>query len=340
MSCTPAFSMPLTQPLNIVTWNVNSLRVRQEQVVHMLKEQAIDIALLQETKVQNEAFPKEPFEDLGYNVICHGQKTYNGVAVLSKYPIHDAQTTLPFPTPNNTKDFAKESGAAQSQDARHVSESDPSKALHSLVSGTGTLPFPMPGEEKQPSLQKTIPAEEAEARYLQVETAGIVLASIYVPNGQVPGHEKFFWKKRFYQALSVQLQNLLQHETPLVWGGDYNVAPSDADVWDAKIWKDRILCTPEERLWFRTLMAQGLYDPLDTWPDASEKNDFTWWDYKTKGFQKERGLRIDHMLLSPWAADWLQEAKVLADFRGLERPSDHAPVFIRLDPADKPKKIA
>lgn len=255
----------------VATWNVNSLRARAQHVEKFLKEECVDILLLQETKVTDEDFPKELFEDLGYNIATQGQKSYNGVAIFSKFPLEDVQKTLPF-------------------------------------------------------LE-----EDLGARYISCFTGNLYVTSLYVPNGESVGHAKFEQKRIFYQALSTHLkQSLKDDKTPLLWGGDFNIAPNHADVYDTKLWCDRILCSREERTWFRGLLAEGLYDPLDEATHPTDKNPYTWWDYRTRGFDTGKGLRIDHMLLNPVAADLLEKAWVASHVRGWERPSDHAPVLVRL----------
>lgn len=251
---------------------MNSVRPRLEHLQTVLRDQKIDIALLQETKVEDHAFPAQPLEDMGYNVAIHGQKSYNGVAILSRFPLEDVQKGLPG----------------------------------------------------QPSDQ---------ARFIQAWTGGVLVASIYVPNGDNLNHPvKFPQKRDFFTALDRYLASLSSFDS-LVWGGDYNVAPSCFDVYDSTLWKSRILCSTDERLWFRRLLARGLSDTLDSRPlDPDAKNPFTWWDYRTRGFENGRGLRIDHMLVSPPVLQRTQSIKVYDQTRGWERPSDHAPVILELKP--------
>jgi exodeoxyribonuclease-3 len=241
----------------------------------MLHQNNIDILLLQETKVLDDQFPRDEIEDLGYNIAAYGQKTYNGVAILSKYPLEDIKRGL--------------------DDLRDDSELG------------------------------------SEARYIEAFTKGIRVASLYIPNGREVGHPNYFKKERFFKALCKRASMLLKTSESLVWGGDYNVAPQDNDVWDAIKWKERILCSTPERNWFRSLVNQGFYDPFAQHFTGSDKNAFTWWDYRTRAFETDSGLRIDHMLLSPQAADILCEKHVLRHTRGWDKPSDHAPVAITLD---------
>jgi len=251
--------------MKIATWNVNSIRSRLAVLLDWLREERPDIVLLQETKVEDAHFPREPLEDLGYNLGMWGQKTYNGVAILSRFPLEDLSTSL------------------------------------------------------SPELQ--------EARYIEAFTGGFRVASIYVPNGQEVGSPKYAVKEAFFKALQKRAQELLAYDEALILGGDYNVAPGDADVWDPQAWRERILCSTPERQWFRSLVYLGLTDALDhVPPDGDAKNPYTWWDYRQQGFARQHGLRIDHLLLSPLAADRLQNVQVGTFWRGVEKTSDHAPL--------------
>ena len=258
----------------IATWNVNSIRARLPLAERWLKEAAPDVALLQETKVEDDQFPREVFEDLGYNVCTFGQKSYNGVAILSKNTIEDVVRGLP--------------GWDEGTD---------------------------------------------EARYIEAFTGGLRVASIYIPNGQDLDHPRFAVKGRFFEALNAHTKRLLKQDEAFILGGDFNVAPFEADVYDPKLWSNRILCSDSERHWMRSLINLGLFDPLQKSVTAAETNPFTWWDYRTRGFEHDRGLRIDHLLLSPSAANRLQSARVDRATRGWERPSDHAPALCQLKAA-------
>ena len=259
----------------IATWNVNSVRARLELVVRWLKMATPDVILLQETKVEDAQFPREPLEDLGFNVCTFGQKSYNGVAILSKSPIEDVTRGLPH----------WEEGAS-------------------------------------------------EARYIEAFTCGVRVASIYVPNGQDLDHPRFAVKGRFFEALHCHTKTLLTQDInaceAFILGGDFNVAPFESDVYDPAVWSNRILCSDPERRWMRSLVNLGLYDPLQASLTRAKTNPFTWWDYRTRGFGDDRGLRIDHLLLSPKAANRFEGAHVDKETRGWERPSDHAPVVCRL----------
>lgn len=254
----------------IATWNVNSIQARLEQVHAWLKEVQPDVLLLQELKCMTEAFPREAFDDLNYNMAVHGQKTYNGVAILSKTPIEDVVTT-----------FA--------------------------------------GQE-----------EDLQARYIEGFTGNLRLASVYVPNGQEVGSDKFEYKMGFLKNLKNHLQDIFYQETPFAIGGDFNVAPFDGDAYDSKFFKNNhILCSIQERKALREILNIGYGDALRMIHPKLE-NLFSWWDYRAASFQNDHGFRIDHILLSGHAMDRLEDAFVDKSPRSNERPSDHTPVCIKL----------
>jgi exodeoxyribonuclease-3 len=252
----------------IVSWNVNSIRVRLPQLLAFLETQKPDIVLLQELKAQKDVFPYDDIQNLGYNVAIHGQKTYNGVAILSKFPISDV--------------------------------------MHHL-----------PGDEK-----------DHEARYIEALCGAYHIASVYVPNGQEVGSDKYFYKLAFYDRLYAHLKDLLLNNDKTIIGGDYNVAPFDIDVHDPKAWEGQILCSSAERNAFRKLLNLGYYDSFRALhPDLQE---YSWWDYRSGAWPKNEGLRIDHLLLSPAACDVLQEAGIEKDIRAEIKASDHAPIWCTL----------
>ena len=261
--------------MKIATWNINSIRARILHLTTWLKEASPDVLLLQETKCLEEQFPFEPIEDLGYNVAVVGQKSYNGVAILSKQPIEDVITKLP-------------------------------------------------GDE-----------EDLQARYIEAVVGTTRVASVYVPNGQDLGTDKYQYKLRFFERLYTHLKTLLTHEESFVIGGDYNVAPRDADTYDPKKFQNRLLVSPAERAAFRSLTNLGIYDALRVLhpEDTSNNADFfTWWDYRQGSFEKNNGLRIDHLLLSPQAVDHLKDVGIDKETRAQEKPSDHAPLWCTLKP--------
>jgi len=264
--------------MKIATWNINSIRARMESLLRWLQETAPDVVLLQETKCLEEQFPYEPIEDLGYNIAVFGQKSYNGVAILSKKPIEDVTKGLPG-------------------------------------------------------------LESTEARYIEAVIGTVRVASIYVPNGQDIGTEKFAQKLAFFKALQSHMAMLLSYGEQCVMGGDYNVAPTDADVYDPEKFQNRLLASPEERAGFQSLLNAGMVDalraqfPEDGSANRSFKNEaryYTWWDYRQGSFEKNHGLRIDHLLLSPQASDALKSVGIDRDPRSWDKPSDHVPVWCHL----------
>jgi exodeoxyribonuclease-3 len=258
--------------MRIATFNVNSVKQRIEAMQRWLKERAPDIVCLQEIKCVDESFPRSAFEDLGYNVAVHGQKTYNGVAILSKFPLDEVAPKLP--------------GGEADDHARY---------LEAVIS-TG---------------------------------AGILrVASIYLPNGNPPGGEKYQYKLAWMDRLRLHARSLLENEEPLVLAGDYNVIPSPADVYDPKAWEGDALFLPATREKFRALEYLGLVDALRATSD--EAGLYTFWDYQAGAFQKNNGIRIDHLMLSPQAADKLVGAGIDKHMRGGEKPSDHVPAWIDL----------
>lgn len=254
--------------MKIATWNVNSIRARLTRVVDWLGAAKPDVALLQELKCVDEAFPREAIEDLGYNALTRGQKTYNGVAILSRSPIDEIARALP-------------------------------------------------GDDA-----------DDEARYLEAFTAGVRVASVYVPQGQVVGSERFDFKLRFLDRLAAHARTMLASEEAFVIGGDLNVAPHDGDVFDAAALDGEVCFHPDERARFRRLINLGLTDAIHAL--HPEAGNFSYWDYRAGAWTKDQGLRIDHLLLSPQAADRLNAAEVDRGPRGLDGCSDHAPVWCEL----------
>lgn len=254
--------------ITIATWNVNSIKARLPLVLEWLGEAAPDVALLQEIKSQEESFPRLEIEALGYNVAISGQKTYNGVAVLSKAPLEDVIASLP-------------------------------------------------GD-----------ASDEQARYLEATTFGLRVASIYLPNGNPIDGEKFPYKLAWMERLAARARDLLASEQPVVLGGDYNVCPTDDDVYDPVAFSDDALCQPESRRRFRILINLGYTEAYRAL--HSEPHRYSYWDYQRGAWQKDNGLRIDHLLLSPQAADRLDAVDIDRGPRGKQKASDHTPVWCRL----------
>jgi exodeoxyribonuclease-3 len=258
--------------MRIATWNVNSIKQRIENLSAWLRERQPDIVCLQETKSQDESFPREPFEALGYNVAVHGQKTFNGVAILSKLPFDEVTPRLPGDP-----------------------EDDHARFIEAVVSTT---------------------------------TGALRVASIYLPNGNPIG-PKYDYKIKWMKRLFDYSRERLEHEEPLILAGDYNVIPTETDVHNPELWRGDALFLPETRAKFRALINLGLTDALRANTDAGGL--YTFWDYQAGAWQKNNGIRIDHLLLSPQAADRLVTAGVDKHVRAWEKPSDHVPVWIELD---------
>ena len=256
----------------IASWNVNSIKARLPNVLDWLTSVQPDVVLLQELKCIDDNFPRLEIEELGYNVATHGQKTYNGVAILSKAPIEDLMVGLP-------------------------------------------------GDKK-----------DEQARYLEATIGGLRIASIYLPNGNPIKTDKFPYKLAWMDRLIAHAEALLASEQPVVLGGDYNVIPQDEDVYSPAAFAGDALAQPESRQRFRTLLNLGFTDALRAL--HREPHLYTFWDYQGGGWQNDHGLRIDHFLLSPQAADRLEACDVDRDPRGKPKASDHTPVVCRLsDPA-------
>ncbi len=258
--------------MRIASWNVNSINARLDTVIAWFKEAAPDVACLQEIKCVDEAFPKEAFESLGYNVQVHGQKSYNGVALLSRTPLEDVRRGLP--------------GDDGDDHARY---------LEAVVSG------PRP----------------------------VRVASIYLPNGNPIGTDKFAYKLRWLERLHRHAAALLAFEEPLALLGDYNVIPEPQDCDDPPSWMGDALFQPESRAAFRALKWLGL---TDAYLQADGRpNVYTFWDYQAGAWRRDHGIRIDHALLSPQAADRLRGFEIHKDVRGWDKPSDHVPVVAELE---------
>jgi len=261
--------------MKIATWNVNSIKARLPRVLEWLAEFQPDVALFQELKCVEDAFPAMEIEDAGYNIAVSGQKTYNGVAILSKSPIDVELTALP-------------------------------------------------GD-----------AADEQARYIEALIGDVRVASIYLPNGNPTreedgsDHPKFTYKLAWMDRLRDHVAALLETEDAFVLGGDYNVVPTDDDVYDALAFADDALCRPESRSRFRAITHLGLTDAYRTF--NTEPHRYSYWDYKAGAWQKDNGVLIDHLLLSPQAADRLEASGIDKTPRGKEKPSDHTPVWCKIE---------
>ncbi|WGJ15178.1 exodeoxyribonuclease III [Methylocapsa sp. D3K7] len=257
--------------MKIATWNVNSVRQRTEHLVRYLRTAKPDVLCLQELKCIDTAFPYAEIEAEGYNAAVHGQKGFNGVALLAKTPIEVARG-LP--------------GDPDDEQARYI--------------------------------EAVVPNGEGVVR----------VASIYLPNGNPPQTEKYSYKLAFMDRLIAHAKDLLALEEPLVLAGDYNVIPMPRDAADPAAWEDDALYLPQTRARFRGLLNLGLTDALRATSDAAGL--YTFWDYQAGAWQRNKGIRIDHLLLSPQAADQLSEVAIVKESRAEDKPSDHVPVEIIL----------
>jgi exodeoxyribonuclease III len=258
--------------ISIATFNVNSVRQRIGHLIGWLKETSVDIACLQEIKTLDDAFPRSEIEAFGYNVETHGQKTFNGVAIISKLPFDEVRRGLP--------------GEPEDEQARYI------EGVFSI--GNGALR----------------------------------VASIYLPNGNPAPGEKYDYKLRWMARLRAHARALLELEEPLVLAGDYNVIPEPRDAKEPALWAADALFLPETRARFRRLLNLGLTEAVRTTTDDAGL--YSFWDYQAGAWQRNNGIRIDHLLLSPEAARGLASATIDRDMRAAEKPSDHVPVRIEL----------
>lgn len=258
--------------MRIVTWNVNSVRQRLEHLIAFLKEAEPDVVCLQELKTAEPKFPREEIEAAGYNLAIHGQKGFNGVAILSKHPMEDVRRGLP--------------GDDADEQSRYV------EAVISAPTGV------------------------------------VRVASIYLPNGNPIDTPKFPYKLAWMDRLVAHASELLKLEETLVLAGDYNVIPQPRDAANPAAWVNDALFQPETRARWRELESLGFTDALRACDDADGL--YTFWDYQAGAWQRNHGIRIDHLLLSPQAADRLKGVAIYKHVRGWEKPSDHVPVGVDL----------
>jgi len=254
--------------IKIATWNVNSINVRLPHLLDWVKQTHPEIILLQELKVTEDRFPSLAIEELGYNLAMVGQKTYNGVAILSTHPLEIERTELP---------------------------GDPS---------------------------------DQQARYVEAIIGTVRVASVYLPNGNPVDSDKFMYKLAWMDRLISHIQALLDLEEAFVLGGDFNVCPTDMDVYDPQAFTQDALCRPESRSRFRMLCHLGLTDAIRAF--HQEAGLYSFWDYQAGHWNRDEGLRIDHLLLSPQAADRLTDSGVDKGPRSKHKPSDHTPVWCQL----------
>ena len=254
--------------MRIASWNVNSAKARQDHILDYLKAGSADVLLIQETKTQDVNFPVDLYQDAGWNVVFHGQKSYNGVAIAARQPLTDVMSGLP-------------------------------------------------GD-----------AEDEQARYMEATIDGVRVATIYLPNGNPAPGPKFDYKLAWMERLNVRAEELLRDEIPVVLAGDFNVIPQDIDCYDPPGWEGDALTRAESRAAFNRLSLLGYTDALRACHPGQVL--YSYWDYQAGAWQKDNGVRIDHLMLSPEAADRLVAAEVDKGPRGLEKPSDHTPVWVEL----------
>lgn len=259
--------------MRIASFNINGVKARLPALLKWLEEAAPDVALLQEVKSVDEGFPREPIEDLGYNVETHGQKGFNGVAILSKRPIEDVSRGLP---------------------------GDP---------------------------------EDEQARWIEATISGdkkaVRICGLYLPNGNPAPGPKYDYKLAWMKRLHARAEHLIASEEIALMAGDYNVIPQAEDVHNPDQWTDDALYLPETRAAWRRLLALGYteaFRALNTAP-----LNYTFWDYQAGAWNKNNGIRIDHFLLTPQAADLLLDCQIDKTPRGGEKPSDHTPIWVDLD---------
>lgn len=258
--------------MKIATFNINGIKARAEALPAWLRAAEPDVVLLQEIKSTDEAFPHEVLDGLGYTVHTHGQKSFNGVAILSRLPLEDVTRGLP-------------------------------------------------GDES-----------DDQARWIEatvIGTRAVRVCGLYLPNGNPTPGPKYDYKLAWMARMQARVETLLRSEEPLVFAGDYNVIPQDEDAAKPESWRADALALPETRAAFRRLLHLGLTDAFRA--RVPGPGQYSFWDYQAGAWQKNNGIRIDHLLLSPQAADLLRDAGIDKEVRAGEKPSDHVPVWIDLD---------
>lgn len=254
--------------IKIATWNVNSINQRLEAVTAWLAQHKPDVLLLQELKCTNENFPLAAIEGAGYRAAVHGQKAFNGVAILSPHPIDDVRLGL---------------------------DGD---------------------------------ASDEQSRYMEATVRGIRVACIYLPNGNPVDSEKYPYKLKWFDRLTARARELLATEMPVVLGGDYNVIPEARDCHDPAAWAEDALFRLESRRKLRALLYTGYTDAFRALND--ENHQYTFWDYQAGAWQRDHGIRIDHLLLSPQATDRLRSCTIDKTPRGQDKASDHTPIMLEM----------
>ena len=258
--------------MKIASFNINGIKARLPALTNWLQEAQPDVALLQEIKSMDEGFPSEHFEDMGYQVETHGQKSFNGVAILSKLPLEDITRGLPG-------DYSDE-----------------------------------------------------QARWIEATVIGecpIRVCGLYLPNGNPTPGPKYDYKLDWMQRLKARAQELIDSEEPALMAGDYNIIPQPEDAAQPESWVLDALHLPQSRAAYRDILNLGFAEAFTTC--NLDPGHFTFWDYQAGSWQRNNGIRIDHFLLTPSCADLLIECKIDHNIRGYEKPSDHVPIWVKLN---------
>ena len=258
--------------MKIATFNINGIKARSQALPDWLDDAQPDVVVLQEIKSVDEAFPRELFEDRGYNVETHGQKSFNGVAILSKLPLEDVSRGLP--------------GDDTDEQARWI--------------------------------EATVVGKQA-----------IRICGLYLPNGNPAPGPKYDYKLAWMERLHAHAQSLLATEMPMLMAGDYNIIPQAEDAKRPEAWTEDALFRPESRAAFRRILNLGFTEAFRS--RVQGPGHYSFWDYQAGAWNRDDGIRIDHFLLSPQAADLLLDCQIDKDVRGREKPSDHVPVWVELD---------
>jgi len=267
--------------MKIATFNINGIKARAQALPDWLDEAQPDVVLLQEIKSVDEAFPRELFEDRGYNVETHGQKSFNGVAILSKLPLEDVRRGLPGDD----------------------------------------------GDEQARWIEATVVGQQA-----------IRICGLYLPNGNPVELEadgspvaggKYAYKLAWMERLKARAEALLAAEMPALMAGDYNIIPQAEDARRPEAWTEDALHRPESRAAFQRIVNLGFTEAFRARHQGP--GHYSFWDYQAGAWNRDDGIRIDHFLLTPQAADLLLDCRIDKDVRGREKPSDHVPVWVELD---------
>lgn len=258
--------------MKIATFNINGIKARLPALLDWLDEAQPEVALLQEIKSVDEAFPRAPFEERGYNVETHGQKSFNGVAILSKLPLEDVSRGLP-------------------------------------------------GDDS-----------DEQARWIEATVVGkraLRVCGLYLPNGNPAPGPKYDYKLTWMERMEARARDLLAAEEPALMAGDYNIIPQDEDAAHPEAWAKDALALPQSRAAFSRILNLGFTEAFRA--RTRGPGHYSFWDYQAGAWRKDDGIRIDHFLLTPQAADLLLDCRIERDVRGREKPSDHVPVWVELD---------